>query len=160
MAYYYKLGKIPPKRHTQFRQADNSLYQEELVSSKGFSGIYSNLYHIYPPTRIKKVLDSVPYQSKVVDYTLKQTHLKTSEAKTTGGDYLEARQTLMKNQDVSISICNPTVKKMDYFYKNGEADEVIYIHDGKGFLYSQFGKQEIKKGDYVVIPRTTIFRLE
>ena len=93
MAYYYKLGKIPPKRHTQFRQADNSLYQEELVSSIGFSGIYSNLYHIYPPTRIKQVLESVPYGAEIVESPLRQTHLKTSEAQNTSGDYLEARQT-------------------------------------------------------------------
>ncbi|MFM7855359.1 MAG: homogentisate 1,2-dioxygenase, partial [Flammeovirgaceae bacterium] len=46
--YYHRLGKIPAKRHTQFRQPDGSLYKEELVSSEGFSSIYSNLYHIHP----------------------------------------------------------------------------------------------------------------
>ena len=66
MAYYYKLANIPPKRHTQFRQPDGSLYHEELVSSKGFSGIYSNLYHINAPTRIKEVLESVPCAHKIM----------------------------------------------------------------------------------------------
>lgn len=161
MAYYYKLGKIPPKRHTQFRQPDGSLYHEELVSSKGFSGIYSNLYHINPPTRIQEVLKPEPCAYKIVpDLPLQQVHLKTSVQGITGTDYLDARRTLMVNNDVRLAICNPSEKKMDYYYKNGEADEVIYVHDGSGYVYSQFGKLRIKKGDYVVIPRTTIFRIE
>lgn len=161
MAYYYRLGNIPPKRHTQFRQPDGSLYHEELVSSKGFSGIYSNLYHIYPPTRIQEVLKPEPCVSKVVkDLPLQQVHLKTSTQGITGSDFLDARRTLMVNNDVRIAICNPSEKKMDYYYKNGEADEVIYVHDGAGYVYSQFGKLRIKKGDYVIIPRTTIYRVE
>jgi homogentisate 1,2-dioxygenase len=161
MAYYYKLGDLPAKRHIQFRQPDQSLYYEELVSSYGFSGIYSNLYHVYPPTRVKQVLDSEPIMVKIAEnYPLRQTHLKTAVLGSTGGDYLEARRVMLKNADVSIAVCNPTQKKMDYFYKNGEADELIYVHDGSGYLYSQFGKLRIQKGDYVVIPRTTIYQLE
>ncbi|HAI76865.1 MAG TPA: homogentisate 1,2-dioxygenase [Microscillaceae bacterium] len=160
MAYYHRLGKIPAKRHVQFRQPDDSLYKEELVSSKGFSGIYSILYHIFPPTQVKQVLAPVPYGSKAAkDNPLLQTHLNTSTITTTGSDYLEARLPLMMNQDVVISVCNPTHKKMDYFYKNGEADELLYIHDGSGVLHSQFGKLPIQKGDYVVIPRTTIYQI-
>ena len=159
--YYHKLGHIPPKRHIQFRQPDGSLYKEELVSSEGFSGIYSNLYHIYPPTRIKAVLESVKYGPKRLDdYALKQTHLNTSKVGATGNDFLEARKVLMTNNDCSISICSPTSRKMDYFYKNAEGDEVIFIHDGKGVLISPFGKLEIRQGDYVVIPRTVIYKLE
>ncbi|MEQ6167167.1 MULTISPECIES: homogentisate 1,2-dioxygenase [unclassified Ekhidna] len=161
MTYYHRLGEIPPKRHIQFRQPDGSLYAEELVSSRGFSGIYSNLYHINPPTRVEKVGKSIPWKEEIAkDYTLKQTHLNTSKVETTGDDYLEARKVLLKNKDVSMAICHPTSRKMDYYYKNGQADEVIFIHDGNGYLYSQFGKLRIKQGDYVVIPRTTIYRLE
>ena len=159
--YYHRLGKIPPKRHTQFRQPDGSLYKEELVSSEGFSGIYSNLYHIYPPTRIKSVAEPVKYSPKVInDYALRQTHLNTSKVTTTGTDFLESRKVLLANADCSISICSPTQRKMDYFYKNAEGDEVIFIHDGKGTLISQFGKLDIRQGDYVVIPRTVIYKLE
>jgi homogentisate 1,2-dioxygenase len=161
MAYYYKLGKIPPKRHTQFRQPDGSLYAEELVSSKGFSGIYSNLYHINPPTRIKQVKDPVPFGTKVAkDYPLLQTHLNTSGIKTTGKDFLDGRKVMLMNDDVSLAICMPENKNMDYYYKNGESDEVLFVHDGSGYLYSQFGKLPVQKRDYVVIPRTTIYRLE
>lgn len=159
--YYHKLGNIPPKRHTQFRQPDGSLYREELVSSEGFSGIYSTLYHIHPPTRVKMLKDPVPYGPKRLDdYALRHIHLNTSKVAHTGNDYLEARKVLLMNSDCSISICSPKQRKMDYFYKNAEGDEVLYIHDGKGILISQFGKLEIKQGDYVVIPRTVIYKLE
>jgi homogentisate 1,2-dioxygenase len=159
--YYHRLGKIPPKRHTQFRQPDGSLYKEELVSSEGFSGIYSTLYHIYPPTRIKEVKAAIKYGPQICpEYDLKQTHLNTSKVTNTGSDYLNARKVLMKNNDCSIAICSPTKRKMDYFYKNAEGDEVLYVHDGKGVLISPYGKLEIKQGDYVVIPRTVIYKLE
>jgi homogentisate 1,2-dioxygenase len=159
--YYYRLGQIPPKRHTQFRQPDGSLYKEELVSSEGFSGIYSNLYHIHAPTRIKGIEKQEIYGPKILsDYALRQTHLNTSKVGTTGDDYLEARKVLLKNNDCSIAICSPKNRKMDYFYKNAEGDEVLFIHDGEGVLISQFGKLPIRKGDYVVIPRTVIYKLE
>ena len=159
--YYHKLGKIPPKRHTQFRQPDGSLYKEELVSSEGFSGIYSNLYHIHPPTRIKEVRESEKFGTKrIADYKLLQTHLNTSKVGETGSDYLSARKVLLMNHDCSLAICSPKKRSMDYFYKNAEGDEVIFIHDGKGTLTSQFGKLEIKQGDYIVIPRTVIYKLD
>jgi len=161
MAYYVRLGQIPPKRHTQFRQADGSLYKEELVSSKGFSGIYSNLYHIYNPNEVKSIGKPTPYSWKAADaHGLNQTHLKTSDVGITGEDYLSARRMLLINNDVMMGICTPKQRKMDYFFKNADGDELIYIHDGEGVMYSQFGKLVVKKGDYIVIPRTTIYRFE
>lgn len=161
MAYYYKLGKIPPKRHIQFRQEDGSLYKEELVSSRGFSGIYSNLYHIYPPTRIQSVGEPVPFKTTIAkDYALKQTHLNTSKIGVTGNDFLQGRKMLFTNADVTFGLLNADKLSMDYYYKNAEADEVLFIHDGNGHLHSQFGSLRIKQGDYVVIPRTTIYRVE
>lgn len=159
--YYHRLGAIPPKRHTQFRQPDGTLYREELVSSEGFSGIYSNLYHIHPPTRVKAVNQPVKYGAKPLDdYALRHTHLNTSKVATTGNDYLDARKVLLMNSDCSISICSPRQRKMDYFYKNAEGDEVLFVHDGSGTLISQFGRLSIRQGDYVVIPRTVIYKLE
>ncbi|MEY2704136.1 MAG: hypothetical protein RL407_198 [Bacteroidota bacterium] len=161
MAYYARLGQIPPKRHTQFRQPDGSLYKEELVSSKGFSGIYSILYHIHNPNEVKSIGAPQPYRwTAASSHGLQQTHLKTAGIALTGEDYLSARRMLLINKDVMMGICSPKQRKMDYYFKNADGDELIYIHDGKGVLYSQFGKLEVKKGDYVVIPRTTIYRFE
>ncbi|MCE7991314.1 MAG: homogentisate 1,2-dioxygenase [Roseivirga sp.] len=161
MAYYYKLGKIPPKRHIQFRQEDGSLYKEELVSSRGFSGIYSNLYHIYSPTSIQSVGEPIPFKTTIAkDYALKQTHLNTSKIGMTGNDFLKGRKMLFTNADVTFGLLNAEKLSMDYYYKNAEADEVLFIHDGNGHLHSQFGTLRVKQGDYVVIPRTTIYKLE
>lgn len=161
MPYYTRLGQIPPKRHIQFRQPDGSLYNEELVSSYGFHGIYSNLYHIFPPTLVSKVDEPIPYRYELdMDYGLKQTHLKTSTMGTTGTDYLEARVPLLGNKDVVLLMVITDQLSMPYYYKNGEADEVLFIHEGSGILASQFGDVEFKPGDYVVIPRTTIYQLQ
>ncbi|MBS9524281.1 homogentisate 1,2-dioxygenase [Litoribacter ruber] len=161
MAYYHRLGELPPKRHIQFRQPDGSLYKEELVSSKGFSGIYSNLYHIYNPNSVKSIGKPVPFDWDIAkEYGLKQTHLNTSKISTTGKDYLNARKMLLKNNDVMMGICVPEERKMDYYFKNADGDELIYVHDGEGYMYSQFGKLKVSKGDYIVIPRTTIYRFE
>jgi len=159
--FYQRLGKIPPKRHTQFRQPDGSLYKEEVVSSEGFSGIYSILYHINPPTRIRSLGEPVPYGPKKLEhYGLRQTHLNTSKVGETGEDYLSARKVLLMNNDCSLAICTPRQRKMNYFYKNAEGDEVLFVHDGGGRLISQFGVIEFRQGDYVVIPRTVIYKLE
>ncbi len=159
--FYQRLGKIPTKRHIQFKQPDGSLYKEEVVSSEGFSGIYSILYHINPPTRIKALGEPVPYGPKILEkYGLRQTHLNTSKVEVTGDDYLSARKVLLMNSDCSMAICSPKRRKMDYFYKNAEGDEVLFIHDGGGRLISQFGVVEFRQGDYVVIPRTVIYKIE
>lgn len=159
--FYHCLGDIPPKRHTQFRKPDGSLYHEELVSSLGFSGIYSNLYHIYAPTRVKEVQKQEDYSYKLdVSYGLKHTHLNTSGVEQTGKDFLKSRKYLLANNDVALAICCPTGKETDYFYKNAEGDEIIFIHDGSGTFYSQFGKINVRQGDYIIIPRTTIYKIE
>jgi homogentisate 1,2-dioxygenase len=156
MAFYYKLGDIPHKRHTQFRQPDGSLYSEQLVGTLGFSGVSSLLYHKNPPTRITRIKDPVKYAPKVADTPLQPSHLKTLQLTTTGKDYLDARKTLLLNNDVAISICNPSERTMDYYYKNAMADEVVFVHEGSGELLSQMGRVEVRPGDYVVIPRTII----
>ncbi|MFY8033122.1 MAG: homogentisate 1,2-dioxygenase [Flexibacteraceae bacterium] len=161
MSYYFKLGEIPRKRHTQFRQPDGSLYKEELVSSEGFSGIYSNLYHKHAPTRIIRVGEPVPMPiTKSEDYKLSPVHLKTSTAQTRNGDPISGRVPLMFNNDLVMGICLPLFADTDYFYKNGEADEILFIHEGRGELISQFGVLPFEPGDYIVIPRTTIYKMQ
>lgn len=160
MSYYYKLGEIPRKRHTQFRQPDGSLYKEELVSSEGFSGVYSNLYHKNAPTRIIRVEEPVAMPIiKSDDYKLSPVHLKTSTAQTRNGDPISGRVPLMFNNDLVMGICLPLFAETDYFYKNGEADEILFIHEGRGELVSQFGVLPFEPGDYIVIPRTTIYKM-
>lgn len=161
MPFYRSLGQIPPKRHTQFRQPDGSLYKEELVSSLGFSGIYSLLYHAHMPTKITKVGSRKPWTIEAEDVGLLPVHLRTAAMQgTTGHDIIESRMPMLFNKDVVMYLSKPEARSMNYFYKNGEADEVIFLHEGSGWLISQFGKLAIRAGDYVVVPRTVIYKLE
>ncbi len=158
MTYYYKMGTIPHKRHTQFRQPDGSLYHEELMGTRGFSGIQSLLYHLHPPTQIQKIV-----MERTVDIayaeqgSLHHRHLRTATVKA-GGDAVEARVPLMANSDVCLSVARPT-KPMSYWYRFAHGDEVIFIHEGSGVLESQYGTLRYQSGDYLVIPTGVLWRI-
>jgi homogentisate 1,2-dioxygenase len=158
MTYYYTLGTIPPKRHTQFRQPDGSLYHEELMGAHGFSGIQSLLYHLHPPTQIYKILQhqkvSLTYRD---EDPLCPRHLRTAAVEA-HGDAIAARIPLMGNGDVSIAIARPTCE-MNYWYRFAHGDEVLFIHDGSGVLESQYGLLHYRPGDYLVIPAGVLWRI-
>lgn len=158
MTYYYKLGEVARKRHTQFRQPDGSLYHEEVMGIHGFSGIQSILYHLRPPTRIQQVgverNVSIPYEEAG---PLRPRHL-CSRMIEPGGDAVEGRIPLMGNNDVVLYIARPT-KAMDYWYKFAHGDDVLFIHDGTGLLESQYGLLRYRPGDYLVLPTGVMWRL-
>jgi homogentisate 1,2-dioxygenase len=158
MPRYVKLGDVPHPRHTQFRKPDGGLYAEQLFSTRGFSGPMTLMYHINLPTEVAAWKDA---GSAAVEYLedepLRHRHLRTSKLKPSG-DAVNGRIPLMGNKDVIWS--NVLVaKQMDYFYKNAEADEVLFIHDGSGRLETMFGTVLFKPGDYLVIPRGTIWNI-
>ncbi|SFJ32997.1 homogentisate 1,2-dioxygenase [Thermoflavimicrobium dichotomicum] len=159
MPFYYRLGQIPPKRHIQFRQPDGSLYREQVMGTKGFSGIQSILYHIHPPTQIseaKKIRDwSIPAEEEGAN---RHRHFLTFEAEE-GGDPIDGRLHLLANEDVVIATVKPT-EPMNYFFRNGDGDEIIFVHEGEGVLETVFGELPYRPGDYLVIPVGTTYRLE
>ncbi len=158
MSYYYKLGNIPHKRHTQFRQPDGSVYHEELMGTHGFSGVQSLLYHLRPPTQVQKILLEKKADISCEDPgPLRHRHLRTAIA-AKGGDAVEARIPLMVNADVCISVAQPTAS-MPYWYRFAHGDEAIFIHDGSGVLESQFGTLRYRAGDYLVIPTGVLWRI-
>ncbi len=158
MAYYYKLGSIPHKRHTQFRAGDGALYHEELISTRGFSGVQSLLYHLHPPTQISQLslLKTVEIAYEEPD-ALRPRHLRTAKV-ATKGDAIESRIPLLANSDVCISVACPT-SPMSYWYRFAHGDEVIFIHEGSGILESQFGQIRYRSGDYLVIPTGVLWRI-
>jgi homogentisate 1,2-dioxygenase len=160
MANYYSLGKIPHKRHTQFRDENGKLYSEQLFSTEGFSSNYSLLYHIHPPTEIIRVEE--PKDVKPVAATnvlLKHRSFEGFGVKPQK-DYLDSRTCVLFNDDCHMSLAAPKESMTDYFYKNADADEVIFIHEGKGKVKTQYGDLPFKYGDYVVIPRGAIYQIE
>lgn len=159
MPPYHRLGEIPPKRHTQFRKPDGTLYSEELFGIEGFSNNYSNLYYHYPPTRVKKV---EPFRERHLEEwrvgVQRHHHLKTAQLKP-GGDAVLGNQILMFNNDLTIGIALP-IEPMNYFYRDGDADTMYFVHDGHGVLETNFGLLPYHEGDYILIPRGTTYRFE
>lgn len=157
--HYHQLGQIPPKRHTQFRKLDGSLYAEELFSTEGFSDVYSLIYHTHPPTQIVQVGDPYSVAPKLVsDKQLKHRSLKGFQI-APEDDYLRSRKPVLVNDECRITLAAPRKSMSDYFYKNADADEVIFIHEGTGTLRTMYGNLDFAYGDYLVVPRGTTYQL-
>jgi len=160
MPHYFSLGKIPHKRHTQFRQPDGKLYSEQLFSTEGFSSDYSLLYHIYPPTQIIRSEEPTDVSPKAAtDNILKHRSFKGFNIKPEA-EYLQSRKVVLFNNDVQLTLAAPRDSfKEDVFFKNADADEVIFVHEGSGRLKTQYGQIPFGYGDYVVVPRGTIYQI-
>lgn len=160
MPFYHKAGSIPHKRHTQFRKTNGELYSEELVSTEGFSSVYSLVYHLHPPTIVKTLGE--PYS--IVPEIAKEKHLKHTSLLgfnvLPDDDYLHSRKPVLINDDLHIILAAPRKSITDYFFKNSQSDEMIFVHQGSGKLKSGFGELTFSCGDYVMIPRGTIYQLE
>lgn len=158
--HYHSLGHIPPKRHTQYRKPDGSLYNEQLFSTEGFSDMYSLLYHNHPPTMITQVGEPIHVGPTTIhDKQLKHRSLKGFDV-TPEEDYLDSRKPVLVNSDCRIILASPMLSMTEYFYKNADADECIFVHVGTGILKTMYGDIRFGYGDYLVIPRGTIYQLE
>ncbi|MFQ5739995.1 MAG: homogentisate 1,2-dioxygenase [Acidobacteriota bacterium] len=158
MPIYQKRGEIPRKRHAIYRQADGSLFPEELMGNKGFVGPSSLLYHLRPPTKVLGVrqlklleLEPDPHQA------LRHRHFETARL-AAGGSAVLDRISLLFNQDIVASFAQPR-EEDQFFYRNAQGDELIYVSDGEGVLESVFGELPFRQGDYLVIHRGILHRL-
>ncbi len=157
--HYHSLGKIPPKRHTQFRKPDGTLYHEQLFSTEGFSDMSSLLYHCNAPTQILQVGDPIDITPKTIhDKQLKHRSLAGFKVEP-NDDYIKSRTPVLVNSDCKIVLSAPRKSMTEYFFKNADADEVIFVHQGDGTLRTMYGNIEFSYGDYLVIPRGTIYQL-
>lgn len=160
MPFYYNLGKIPPKRHTQFRKESGELYYEQLFGTEGFHGFSSIMYHVHRPTMVKSVkefkdLTPVPAVNKnITSRMLKGFNVAPKD------DFLDSREIVLFNNDLNIAVAAPRKSMQTYFYKNADADEVIFIHEGSGKLRTMMGNIPFSYGDYLVVPRGMIYQME
>ena len=158
--HYYKLGEIPHKRHIQFRKPNGELYHEQLFSTEGFSDLYALLYHANPPTQIKQVGAPRSVAPRLIhDKQLKHRSLQGFQI-APEDDYLESRKAVLVNNDCKIILAAPRKSMSDYYFKNADADEVIFVHVGTGTLRTMYGNLRFEYGDYLVVPRGTIYQLE
>lgn len=159
MPHYQTRGKLPRKRHTQFKKPKGGLYSEQLVSTEGFSSIYSLIYHCYPPTLVKSIDKPIDMSPKVVAQKNMQHRSYLGFKIKPEDDFLQSRKPVLVNNDVHIVLAAPRKSTTKYFYKNSDADEVIFVHEGTGVVKTIYGELKFGYGDYIVIPRGTIYQI-
>ncbi len=160
MPIYHKLGKIPSKRHVQFRKEDGSLFYEQLFGTIGFDGMSSLLYQHHRPTMVSEIGEAIDMTPKVVvDRNMTSRKLIGFDVKPED-DFLESRKTMLVNSDIQIGVAAPRKSLRSYFYKNADADEMLFIHKGTGTLRTFVGNINFEYGDYLIIPRGMIYQID
>ncbi len=135
---YIQLGDIPQKRHTVFKSKEGQFYYEQLFGTEGFHGIASLLYHIHRPTQIKSIGAPKDVSPKIaVEKNITPRMFKGMNV-TPEKDFLDSRKVLLLNNDLKMGLAKPQ-QSMDYFYKNAECDELLFVHQGKGVLKTFVG---------------------
>jgi len=159
MPFYHKLGQIPRVKHTAFYKPDGTLYREELVSSKGFSDIYNNKYHIHSSTQQLKINEIFPFEnSEWRDYQLKHYHFDT-DRKPIKGDFFSSRVSYLENSNCKMYCAYPT-ENADYFFRNAYASEYIFVHRGRGKFKSDYGVITFEPGDQIIVPQSTTYQMD
>jgi homogentisate 1,2-dioxygenase len=163
MPPYVRIGTMPRKRHIEFRAKpgykNEGLYYEEVVTLSGFGRAYSIVYHLRPPTRVRKVEAAGTITIDTVEQpALRHHHIKTGALKPSG-DPITGRVPIFTNADVTMLRCRPAARQAELF-RNAVGDEVLFIQAGQGTLHTMFGPLPFKAFDYVVIPRCTTYRIE
>lgn len=160
MSRYHSLGSIPPKRHTTFEKPEGGLYQEELFGTAGFVGMSSLIYHVHPPTVVSEVRQVKDLSPKIgIEKNMKALSFKGFSLPQID-DYIESRKILFVNNDLKIGLAAPKSFSKDYFYRNSDSDEMLFIHVGSGKLRTMYGSIDFKYGDYLIIPRGTTYQID
>ncbi|WP_367390747.1 homogentisate 1,2-dioxygenase [Lewinella sp. LCG006] len=160
MPIYHRLGQLPPKRHTIFEKPGGGLYYEQLFGTIGFDGMSSLLYHHHRPTMVESVGESVDVSPKLALAKNMKSRKLIGFDVPPQDDFLDSRVTLLLNSDIHIGLAAPRKSMTDYFYKNADADEMLFIHQGTGTLRTLMGNIRFEYGDYLIIPRGMIYQIE
>lgn len=170
MPHYHHSGQIPPKRHIQFRKPDGSLYAEQLVSTEGFSAEYSLVYHCYPPTQVLKIDEPFSVAPEIALAKNMQHRSFQGFKIKPEADYLGSRKPVLVNDDCYIILAAPeswdsrqssvVSRQSVYYFKNSDAHELIFVHEGEGVLKTMYGKLTFAYGDHLIIPKGVIYQIE
>ncbi len=154
------MGLVPPKRHTIHEKPEGGIYYEQLFGTEGFHGLSSLLYHTHRPTMISSYGQTIDLKPKAaIENNIKSRMLEGFNIKAKD-DYLKARTPVLFNDDVQIDIASPKKGTINYFYKNSDSDEILFIQKGSGIIKTLFGELKFNYADYLVIPRGTIYKIE
>ena len=159
MPFYRKLGNIPQKRHTTFKKPNGDYYYEQLFGTEGFSGMSTLMYHVHRPTMIKSIKNPVDISPRAAIEKNITSRMLSGFSVSPEKDFLESRKIVLFNNDLNIALSAPEESLSEYFYKNGDSDEVIFVHKGTGELRTMLGNIKFGVGDYLVIPRGIIYQI-
>lgn len=160
MPFYHKLGRFPSKRHTTFEKESGGYYYEQLFGTEGFHGFSSLLYHVHRPTQIRSISNPVDLTPQAAVAKNIHSHMLRGFDVAPADDFLDSRIVMLFNNDLNIVCAAPRRSMKDYFYKNADADEVIFVHQGTGKLRTLLGNIDFSYGDYLVVPRGIIYQIE
>ncbi len=160
MPIYHKLGKFPNKRHVTFEKPEGGYYYEQLFGTEGFNSHSSLMYHVHRPTQVKEIVKSYDVTPKIAEGKNIKSLLLKGFAVAPQDDFLDARTPMLVNSDCTIGLAAPRKSLRSYFYKNADADEMIFIHKGSGKLRTFLGNIPFEYGDYLIIPRGMIYQID
>ena len=145
---------FPLRKGEYSRQAHVALPEgtfEDEHGREGFYGRVSHLYHQHPPTGWTRI--EGPLKPRAIN-CLK---LEKGPAVREDDPFGEA-VTFLHNADLTLGIARPA-GPMPYFARNADGDDVYFIHRGSGQALTDYGPLRYERGDYLVIPRGTTYRL-
>ena len=160
MPIYHRLGKIPHKRHIQFKKPNGDLYYEQLFGTIGFDGMSSLLYQHYRPTMVSEIGEAIDMTPKIAVERNMTSRKLIGFNVAPEDDFLDSRKTMLVNNDIQIGVAAPRKSLTEYFYKNADADEMIFVHQGSGKLRTLLGNIDFEYGDYLIIPRGMIYQIQ
>lgn len=160
MPLYHRLGQLPHKRHTAFEKPGGGYYYEELFGTVGFDGMASLLYHVHRPTMVKDIIEGREVAPAIAEARSIRSRKLIGFNVAPEDDYLDSRKALLVNNDLHLGLAAPRQSLTQYFYKNTDADELLFIHRGSGRLRTMLGSIRFQYGDYLVIPRGMIYQIE
>ena len=164
MIGYQSQGKMPKKPHTAFRKPEGGIYFEQCITQDGFEGSFSILYHEQAPQRIHSGQTTTPLWPQPQHFKndtpepLRRRHFRSQDFQPFGSP-CTGRLPMMFNDTTTIGVVKPQ-KNDDFYFCNGDGDDLFYIHQGGGTLISWFGKLDFNEGDFLVIPRGTLHRFQ
>jgi len=162
MAHYRRVGDVPPKRHTQFRDENGALLAEELMGEEGFSSDSSLLYHrSIPSAMVDARVWELPDLATTPNHPLMPRHLRLhdlfrGENPGDGVDVVTGRRLVLGNGDLRIGYVVAT--EPSPLYRNAIGDECAFVESGAATVQTVFGELSVESGDFVILPRATVHR--
>lgn len=153
-------GDVPHKPHVVFKSPSGALRYEECITRRGFDGAYSIVYHEQRPHEAEPAEPEAHFalpEAHAGEGALRRRHFRTGQLPARGSSALESRTPLLFNDALVVGFAHASSEDRAYFV-NADADELFFVHEGRGILRSPFGDLAYQPLDYVAVPKGTLYR--